>query len=298
MSKSPDGNGDLPPPSYSEATTPYAPITSFHPAPSVSATLNGLSSLLRATQSQQTARDTITTTNLLPLLAPHVTSLLTHLGTTPRPPTLTELYLVPAAAVGPEWSITSNTDRRAGEVAHVTRVRPEPDPDSKGAGGDSKRATASSSSFSFSSANAEAAGSSSRDYEFDEWGRWGDDTDAASTPSEERWWWDDEALARRLAKRLQPEPRIDRTVVSAVVEQAREEKKAARWGLFRSGTQSSSSAPPPSRQANNAAAPASGQEEDVVMTVRAEKVTFRRQNEMGIWEGMRGYGIVVRVRIR
>ncbi|KAK2017041.1 hypothetical protein LZ32DRAFT_655245 [Colletotrichum eremochloae] len=295
MSKNPDGDGDLPPPSYSEATTSPTSTSSLHPATSVSATLNGLSYLLRTTQSQQTVRDAITTTNLLPLLTPHITSLLTRLGTTPHPPTLTELYLVPAAAVGPEWSIASDADRRAGEVAHVTRVSPEPDPDSKGGGGDSKRAAW--------SANAEPARSSSpREYKFDEWGRWDDDTDAASTSREGRWWWDDEALARRLAKRLQPEPKLDRTVVSAVVEQAREEKKAARWGMFRSGTQlpsPSSSVSPLPRQPDMTAAPAAPrQEEDVFMTVRAEEVTFRRENEMGIWESMRGYGIVARVRIR
>ncbi|KAK2028245.1 hypothetical protein LX32DRAFT_406058 [Colletotrichum zoysiae] len=292
MSKTPGEDGDLAPPSYSEATTSHASISSFHPASSVSATLDSLSSLLRVTQSQQTARDTITTTNLLPLLTPHITSLLTRLGTTPHPPTLTELYLVPVAAVGPEWSIASSAaERRAGEAAHVVRVRPEKtDPDSKGGGSDSKRAAW--------SADAEAAGSS-RDYEFDEWGRWDDNAAAASASREGWWWWDDGALARRLAKRLQPEPKLDRVVVSAVVEQAREEKKAARWGMFRSATQSSSSASPLPRQPDNAAAAAaSKQDEDVVMTVRAEEVTFRRENEMGIWESMRGYGIVARVRIR
>ncbi|KAK2045751.1 hypothetical protein LZ31DRAFT_238788 [Colletotrichum somersetense] len=289
MSKTPGEDGDLAPPSYREATTSHASISSFHPASSVSATLDSLSSLLRVTQSQQTARDTITTTNLLPLLTPHITSLLTRLGTTPHPPTLTELYLVPVAAVGPEWSIASAAERRAGEVAYVVRVRPEADPDSKGGGSDSKCAAW--------SASADAAGSSSRDYEFDEWGRWDDDAAAMSTSREGWWWWDDGALARRLAKRLQPEPKLDRVVVSTVVEQAREEKKAVRWGMFRSATQSSSSASPLPRQPGNVAA-ASKQDEDVVMTVRAEEVTFRRENEMGIWESMRGYGIVVRVRIR
>ncbi|GJC83490.1 hypothetical protein ColLi_06328 [Colletotrichum liriopes] len=289
MSKNPDGDGDLPPPSYSEATTSSSPAPSYHPTSSVSATLNGLSSLLRVTQSQQTARDTITTTNLLPLLTPHITSLLTRLGTTPHPPTLTELYLVPAAAVGPEWSIASDADRRAGEVAQVIRVKPEADPDSKG-GGDRKRAD--------SSASTKAAGSP-REYEFDEWGRWDDDADTGSTSKEGQWWWNDEALARRLAKRLQPEPKLDRTVVSAVMEQAREEKKAGRWGMFRSGSESPSSSPsaPPSARQSEKATPLK-QEEDVAMTVRTEEVTFRKENEMGIWESMRGYGIVARVRIR
>ncbi|WQF82223.1 hypothetical protein CDEST_07237 [Colletotrichum destructivum] len=289
MSEALEGGGDPPPPSYSEATTSYPSSSSYNPGSSVSATLQDLSSLLRVTQSQQTARDTITTTTLLPLLTTHVTSLLNRLGRTPYPPALTELYLVPAAAVGPQWSITSDADRRAGEVAQVIRVEPEPDLGSKGAG-DSKRAVPDAGL---------SAASSSREYEFDEWGRWDDDDAAASTPKEGWWWWNDEALARRLAKLLQPEPRLDRTVVSAVMEQAKEERRAGGWGVFKSGNESpSSSARPLSRQAQPDRSTPPSHEEDVAMTVRAGEVTFRRENEMGIWESMRGYGIVVRVRIR
>ncbi|WYZ36962.1 hypothetical protein EsH8_II_000468 [Colletotrichum jinshuiense] len=296
MSKNPDwdGDGDLPP-SYNEATAPAPPSSSsaFHPGSSVSATLTDLSSLLRETQAQQTARDTVTVTTLLPLLTPHLTSLLTRLGTTPHPPALAELYLVPGAAVGPEWSIASDADRRAGESVHVVRVEREADPELKGAG-DSKRAS--------SGAGAASAAGPSSSYEFDEWGRWDDGPDAASAPKAgEWWWWNDELLAHRLARRLQPEPKLDRTVVRAAVEQAKEEKKAGRWGLFKSGgepsssSSSSASAPPPRLFSKSAPA---RPEEDVSMTVRAEEVTFRRENEMGIWESMRGYGIVARVRIR
>ncbi|KAK1671746.1 hypothetical protein BDP55DRAFT_559864 [Colletotrichum godetiae] len=294
MSKSRDGDGDLPP-SYNEATTSYHSPSSFNPNSSVSATLNNLSSLLRETQAQQTARDTVTTTALLPLLTPHITSLLTCLGTTPHPPVSTELYLVPSAAVGPEWIIASDADPKAGQVAEVIRVQPEPDPDSKGRG-DTKGPSS-------GSASGNIIGSS---YEFDEWGRWDDDTNVGSSSSSSRegeWWWSDEGLARRLAKRLQPEPKLDRTVVRAVVEQAKEDKKAGRWGLFRTGMEpsspsSSSSGPPPPRQILKHTSSSTTFEENVAMTVRAEEVTFRRENEMGIWESMRGFGIVVRVRIR
>ncbi|OHE92448.1 hypothetical protein CORC01_12239 [Colletotrichum orchidophilum] len=296
MSKSPGGDGDLPP-SYNEATTSYDAPPSFRPDSSVSTTLNNLSSLLRETQAQQTARDTVTTTNLLPLLTPHITSLLTRLGTTPHPPVSTELYLVPAAAVGPEWIIASDADPKSGQVAEVIRVEPEPDPDSK-AGGGTKRQSAGSAS---ATGNA-VAGSS---YEFDEWGRWDDDSrhNTGSSSREGEWWWSDEGLARRLAKRLQPEPKLDRTVVRAVVEQAKEDKKAGRWGLFRSGAEpssplSSSLNLPLPRQFATPMPPPAMPEEIVSMTVRAEEVTFRRENEMGIWESMRGFGIVARVRIR
>ncbi|KAK1493081.1 hypothetical protein CCUS01_13903 [Colletotrichum cuscutae] len=288
MSKNPDGDGDLPP-SYNEATTSYHSSSSLNHNSSVSVTLNNLSFLLRETQAQQTARDTVTTTTLLPLLTPHITSLLTRLGTTPHPPISTELYLVPAAAVGPEWIIASDADPKAGQVAEVIRVESEPDPDSKGRGDTKGQSTGSA------SGNA-VVGSS---YEFDEWGRWDDDVNTgASTSREGEWWWSDEGLARRLAKRLQPEPKLDRTVVRAVVEEAKEDKKAGRWGLFRAGTDPSSSpslsssGPPPSRQFMKPTSPSTTFEENVSMTVHGEEVTFRRENEMGIWESMRGFGIV------
>jgi hypothetical protein len=45
--------------------------------------------------------------------------------------------------------------------------------------------------------------------------------------------------------------------------------------------------------------PASPGEDDAVkMTVRAEEVTFRRENDFGVWESMSGWGIVVTVRVR
>ncbi|KAF6796475.1 hypothetical protein CSOJ01_13166 [Colletotrichum sojae] len=267
------------PPSYDSLITP--------PPPSVSSTLTSLTSLLRTTQAQQSALDTLTTTSLLPLLTPHLTSLLTRLGTTPHPPALAELVLVPAAAVGPAWQISSDADRQAGEVVQLVRVAREPSPDSKESGGGGKE------SQRDAPPRYDAGSSSSASRGFDDWGRWDDDT-SASSAKEDEWWWDDEALARRLAKRLQPEPNIDRTVVRARVEQVKEEKKASRWGLFRGSSEASSSSAPAPAPPHSPAR----QQDDVSMTVRAEEVTFRRENEMGIWEGMRGWSIVARVRIR
>jgi hypothetical protein len=36
----------------------------------------------------------------------------------------------------------------------------------------------------------------------------------------------------------------------------------------------------------------------VEMVVRAEEVTFRKENEFGVWESMSGFGIVVTVKTR
>ncbi|TEA14150.1 hypothetical protein C8034_v003713 [Colletotrichum sidae] len=267
------------PPSYNEATT--SPPPSLPPSSnSIASTLSSLTHLLRTTQAQQSALTSITTTSLLPLLTPHLTTLLTNLATSPNPPSLAELIFVPAAAVAPSWTISTDLDRRAGQLAQVIRVEAPRPPDSK------------SCPPAYTSPDTGDSGSSSR--EFDEWGRWEDETTTrGSQNADGQWWWDDELLARRIARRLQPEPHVDRTVTRTVVQQAREERKAARWGgLFKSPAETSS----PAKASKNAVP--GGQEDDVTMTIRAEEVTFRKENEMGLWETTRGYGIVARVRIR
>lgn len=117
---------------------------------------------------------------------------------------------------------------------------------------------------------------------FDDWGRWKDDSQPP--PPQGILWWQDHDLARRLAKYIQPE-RIDRTVVKAHMAQ---EKKSSRWGLFKKNDPTPASPPPPPVQ----------NKDPVTMTVDAEEVTFRRENEMGIWETSTGWGLVVRVKIR
>ncbi|KAF9878676.1 hypothetical protein CkaCkLH20_03576 [Colletotrichum karsti] len=272
------------PPSYTDSiSSPSPSLSSSHHPQTLTTTLTTLTTLLRTTQSQQSALESATTSTLLPLLTPHLTTLLTRLGTHPYPPSLAELVLVPAAAVGPSWTVASDADPKAGEVVQVVRVV---DPDTKGGGekGDDAFGTGESSTSRASRG-------------FDDWGRWDDEPSPGKDRGGRLWWWDDEGLARRLARELQPEPKMDRTVVRAAVEQAKEEKKASRWGLFRGSSaeasSSSSSAPPPRSEKSTP-----GRDEDVSMSVRAEEVTFRRENEMGIWEGTRGWGIVARVRIR
>jgi hypothetical protein len=34
------------------------------------------------------------------------------------------------------------------------------------------------------------------------------------------------------------------------------------------------------------------------MVVRADEVTFRKENDFGVWESRTGYGIVVRIRVK
>ncbi|POR33828.1 UDP-glucose 4-epimerase [Tolypocladium paradoxum] len=102
-------------------------------------------------------------------------------------------------------------------------------------------------------------------------------------------------MARRLAKHLQPAraaPPVDRQTVRAHVAQAKESSKSSRWGLFKKDE------PPLPPPASSPAPSASAGRDAVTMSAGAEEVTFRRENEMGIWESTTGWGIVVRVRIR
>ncbi|KAM0263720.1 hypothetical protein ACHAQJ_001034 [Trichoderma viride] len=103
-------------------------------------------------------------------------------------------------------------------------------------------------------------------------------------------WWESESTARRLAKHLQPQrPASTRDTQTQVVRNRSSKKSSGLLGLFK---RSEVDAVPP--VTSTAERPGDG----VTMTARAEEVTFRKENELGIWETMTGWGIVVRVRIQ
>jgi hypothetical protein len=176
------------------------------------------------------------------------------------PPRVTETILVPGDAVGEEWFFSDEDGSRT-----VVRIREDPK-----LVGDQKRPP-----------KPEAAPRKER--AFDDWGRW-DDDNTQGTSSDNVLWWSDHDMAVRLAKYISPE-RVDRQVVKAHVEQA---KKSSKWGFFKKNEPQPPPAPKPKVQ----------EEEPVTMVVKAEEVTFRRENEMGIWEGKTGWGLVIRVKIR
>jgi hypothetical protein len=149
---------------------------------------------------------------------------------------------------------------------------------------------------------------------FDEWGRF--ETDPSSTAGggksgkgggETGWWFTDEDMVRRLAVYLRPEPNLQRKrVQAAVVEQkkvVKEEKSV--WGkLGLGGGKGKKAAEPksplvPPPPPPGPASPGSASEDDsVMMTVRAGEVTFRWENDFGLWESQTGWGIVVTVRVK
>ncbi|KAK4150508.1 hypothetical protein C8A00DRAFT_17992 [Chaetomidium leptoderma] len=113
-------------------------------------------------------------------------------------------------------------------------------------------------------------------------------------------------MARRLATYLRPEANLERKhVQAAVVENKVVEKEKSgwgRWGLGGGSRKKGLQLTPPvaaSPVSPALSSPGSGGEDDSVkMTVRSEEVTFRKENEFGVWEGRSGWGIVVTVRVK
>ncbi|KAK4145159.1 uncharacterized protein C8A04DRAFT_27164 [Dichotomopilus funicola] len=144
---------------------------------------------------------------------------------------------------------------------------------------------------------------------FDEWGRF--DTHPSRSDSDTNgWWFRDEDMARRLATYLRPEPVLERKRVQATVVQAKtvEKEKSgwSRWGLGGGGRKRSTSSVGSEQMSPGLPSPISpvlsspvlSAEDDAVrMAVTAQEVTFRKENDFGVWESLTGWGVVVAVRI-
>lgn len=242
--------------------------------------LTSLPSRLRASQhAATTARDT-RDLHLVTLLVPHISAFLADLGGVVHRKTgrslTAELDLVPACAVPASWAELSGAEERRQEGEVVRVVRLDEGGDEHGSGEKGGRGPGVSVS-----------------------GDGGED--GSGSPG---WWWQDEDRARRLAAYLQPrqEPMLARRHIQAVVENKDNQKKGWSWGRKKPAQQ-----PPlpaqagavPSTQASGSKESGAGVVDDrVSMTVRAEEVTFRKENEMGLWESMSGWGIVITVRVK
>ncbi|KAL2255113.1 hypothetical protein VTK26DRAFT_4085 [Humicola hyalothermophila] len=219
------------------------------------------------------------------------------------PPAVAELTLVPEAAVPARkgWAMTGVRERRSeGEVVRVGWVEVGHEQGGgkgeKGEKGEKK----------------DLGGRSRREREegFDEWGRFeteyvdgGGGGGAGDEESkEDALWFYDEEMAGRLATYLRPEPDLERKRVQAVVAErktaAPKEEKSSGWG-GRWGFGSRKKAEPATPVPVVERPPATAAVDDSIkMTVRADEVTFRRENELGVWESRTGFGIVVTVRMR
>lgn len=266
--------------------------------------------------------------DLTSLLVPHVEAFLVGLTTSGPGGSLSsaarrgaggmragvaELTLVPASAVPAGWAMSGVGERRAeGEVVVVRRVDVAGlvgDDDDEG--GEKKGREGKGRGFGREEEDDDDDGraAASRSAGFDEWGRF--DTDdrtgrGKSGKAEGGWWFADEEMARRLATYLRPEANLERKQVqAAVVERKAVEKERSgwgRWGLGGGRKKAAEQAPPlvpPPVSPPGLASPGSGGEDDSVkMTVRAEEVTFRKENAFGVWESKSGWGIVVTVRVK
>ncbi|CAM1510632.1 Fc.00g009670.m01.CDS01 [Cosmosporella sp. VM-42] len=266
MSKQPLPDDEELPPPYEYSPTVSTPVTSPTSLPSLlSSHLNNLPLRILSAQAARTSARDQHDSEVLGLVVPHMEALLSSIAAMDPPPRLVEMTMVPEEAVGEEWAYSDEDKRRS-----VVRVRRDIKID-----GDRKKPV-------------ESEPERPKEKAFDEWGRWGDDARGSSTTQESCLWWSDRDMAIRLANHLQPK-RVDRRTVKAHVEQAKEVKKAGRWSLFKKAE----TPPPPPTPPR-----VKEEEEDVSMTVNAEEVTFRRENELGIWESTRGWGLVVKVRVK
>ncbi|KAJ4248700.1 hypothetical protein NW762_012538 [Fusarium torreyae] len=263
MSKQADAfdDGELPPPYTESGSSVSAPASQSRQSVTTifSSHLNSLPLRIHSVQAARTSARDQRDSEILTLLVPHVEEMLSSIAAMDPPPRLVEMTMVPEEAVGEGWVFSDQDQSRT-----VVRVRED-----RKLVGDQKQPL-------------KPKRESEKEKAFDEWGRWEDE--AQESNPDDVLWWSDHDMAVRLAKYISPE-RVDRQVVKSHVEQA---KKASRWGLFKKNEPSSAPSSPPKPQ----------EEEPVTMTVKAEEVTFRRENEMGIWEGKTGWGLVVRVKIR
>ncbi|KAH9896222.1 hypothetical protein F4778DRAFT_259390 [Xylariomycetidae sp. FL2044] len=300
---------DLPPPYSINANAGVVGPSSLDPESLTYALQSQLASLparIKAQGQARSAQQSFDDAEILEYITPDIEQFLTELGSRHTAPPLATLTLVPGTAVPPSSSLSGMEDiRRRGEIGRVARVRIEYVP----------RDTKSSSAFLRQHEGpSDQTWTSGR--EFSDWGRFGDprspvDGEGSTTmmtDASKMLWWRDEEMAHRLAGYLQPRrdgsaeaPKAS-SVVQDVVEQrlpAQKEKKG--WGWGRKRVESNAADTPP---LSSVAGPSgttrsvSRGGDKVRMTVRAEEVAFRHENDFGIFESVNGWAIVVTVSFR
>jgi hypothetical protein len=276
----PGDDEDLPPPYTNSDPSPDTRSGASIDTSIFALQLYSLRSRIASQQASQASAREQRDNQVLAILVPHVESILSSIGALQPPPALAEAKLVPEEAITSEWQLSDDTERAAGEIRRVVRVKAISKLDGQ--------------ATSSSSKGGAPVPQQSND---DEWG-WNGSAEQSTKP-DPLLWWDDEGMAIRLARSLQPDRPAAPAASSSRTQQpapAAQAKKSSRWKLFNGssiGKQSNEpalpSAPRPTWSSSNELEPQ--------MTVKAESVTFRRENEFGIWESKSGWGIVIKVRI-
>jgi hypothetical protein len=114
----------------------------------------------------------------------------------------------------------------------------------------------------------------------------------------EAWFWKDEDMAVRLAGYLRPA----RDLKNKPLPPRKEEVKAAEpsrgfWGRKKSSVKAAEK-PPLVEERRVEPAVSVEEREKVIMDVGAEEVVFRMENDFGIFETRRGWGIVLKLRVQ
>lgn len=274
---------DSPPPPYSATPSTgenpsHAALEPRHQGADANSIFNShLSSLRGQILSEQASRSSIREQQdyeTLSLLVPEVEALIGSVASIHPPPALVEGILVPYDAIGEGWQLSDLDAKQDDCVTRVILVKR-----AAKMNGDKKPSPLPKPTNS--------------DRRFDGWGGWEDRDTATASHQETNLWWSDEEMAHRLARHLQPKrapPSVDKKAFPAQPLQKSAAKKSERWSFFRADkprtTEPSSSTASPSPP------------DDVAMSVKTEETTFRRQNQMGLWESKRGWGLVVVVNIR
>ncbi|KAI0192295.1 hypothetical protein EV127DRAFT_406825 [Xylaria flabelliformis] len=269
--------------------------------------LTSLPNRIRMNREAHSVQQSLDDASLVDLLLPEIEDFLAYLGGLHNAPKLAHLTLVPETAVAQNAVLSGMEDmRRRGEICRVARVKIHPNNDEK---------------KSMTARDSKQGASTSQDWsvgrEFSDWGRFGDSTSSTdSSQGQSMLWWRDEDMAQRLARHLQPleEPAPLQTSVQAAVEErlpAQKPKKGWFWG--RKGSTSSSTSTYatktvqadvesfPGRGASTQTAAHKGREQDntgAKMSVTAEEVAFRIENDLGIVESARGWAVVVAVHVK
>lgn len=268
------------------------PYPSAHPPPPsqtdyITWYLSHLAPQIRLSrQRDQSHRDA----TILSLLTPHITAFLDAFATRSTEESA-EVVLVPAAASS-GWSFVRPTGGRGSEVGGLVEVAVDKESAEKlrnqndgDRGGESQKM-----------GETAASGDWQRN-EFDDWGRW--DSDPETPPdTPEHLWWSDEPLAKRLARLLQPAQRAQpRPAPPPQAPREPTRLSGSKWDFLKSPDPLEPKRP--ARGYGPSVGPGRGgggvMNMGVGMSVKAEEVTFRRENEMGIWESRSGFALVVRV---
>lgn len=115
------------------------------------------------------------------------------------------------------------------------------------------------------------------------------------------WYWKDEEMAQRLAGYLRVEPPKQVLSKGTELPPRQEEEERGFWGWKKTSRSASQVVKPvkSEQRSEKRDVGITGQEsgDRVVMNVKAEEILFRTENDFGLLETERGWGIVVKLRV-